>query len=174
MRLLILDIDGVLNSHRSAIGWGGFGHMPLNILTMSPRTVRHRTRWDPVAVGMLKRILIETRCKVLISSVWRKGATLRELRWLFAAYDLPNVIVGKTGSHWTGFRGREIRQWLAAHKHWGIKDYLILDDDSDFFSYQKGRLIKTQHEVGLDYPAFQFIIDRWTRRQRPSKRQFHV
>jgi hypothetical protein len=171
MRLLILDVDGVLNSTRSAIGWGGFGHMPIGILQMSPRLVRKRAAWDPVAVGILKRILAETKCKVLISSVWRKGASLKELRYLFKAHGLPpSAIVGKTGSHWSGFRGREVRQWLMTHKHLDIKDYLILDDDSDFFPYQKGRFIHIDREVGLGYPAFQVISERWNKKRKPRKR----
>jgi HAD domain in Swiss Army Knife RNA repair proteins len=170
MRLLILDIDGVMNSTRSAIGWGGFGYMPLNINAMSYRQVRHRARFDPVAVGILRRILRETRCKVLISSVWRMGATLKELRHLFAAYDLPPVIIGKTGRSPDGFRGREVRAWLREHRHWGINDYLILDDDSDFFRWQQGRLVKTQAAIGLDYPAYQFITHRWPN---PAKRKPH-
>lgn len=162
MRVLFLDVDGVMNSHRTAIGIDGFGHMPIDILTMSHRTVRHRTKWDPVAVGILKRMLKETCCKVVVSSVWRKGASLKELRYLFEAYGLPpSRIIGKTISHPSGFRGREIRHWLAEHKHLGITDYLILDDDSDFFPYQRGRHVKTIHEVGLGYNEFKFIIDRW-------------
>lgn len=162
MKILFFDVDGVMNSHRTAVGLGGFGHMALGILNMTDIEVRRVTRWDPVAVGMLNRLLKETRCKIVVSSVWRKGATLKELRWLFEAHGLPkSVIVGKTKSHPSGFRGREIRQWLTDHKHLGIEDYLILDDDSDFFKFQKPRHVKTKHEVGLGFHEFQFIRNRW-------------
>lgn len=162
MKILFLDVDGVMNSHRTAVGIGGFGYMAKGILNMTDIEVRAATKWDPVAVGMLKRLLKETRCKVVVSSVWRKGATLKELRWLFQAYGLPkSAVIGKTGSHRSGFRGREIRQWFADHRHLVIKDYLILDDDSDFFKYQKPRLVKTKHEIGFGFHEFQFIRQRW-------------
>lgn len=162
MKVLFFDIDGVMNSHRSAVGWGGFGHMVPGILNLTAVQTRKATLWDPVAVGMLKRLLKETGCKIVVSSVWRKGATLKELRWLFQAYDLPkSVVIGKTGSHRSGFRGREIRHWMDTHRHLKIKDYLILDDDSDFFKYQKSRHVKTNHEVGFGFHEFQFIRNRW-------------
>jgi hypothetical protein len=169
MRLLILDIDGVLNSTRSAIGFGGFGHMPTAILQMPPDEVRRVANLDPVAYGILNRILTETRCKVLISSVWRMGATIEELNYLFLCHQLPPVVIGRTDIHPSGFRGREVRQWLAKHKRLGIKDYLILDDDSDFFSYQKGRFLKVDGAVGLGYEQYRFIDKRWNKKRKPSK-----
>ena len=56
MRVIFLDIDGVLNSHRTAAAY---------------RQVLMR-RLDPVAVAMLYRMVKFGEAKIVISSTWRK------------------------------------------------------------------------------------------------------
>ncbi len=171
-KVLFFDVDGVMNSTRSAIGLRGVGHFPREAVKdhhqrNDAALLRSLAMWDPVALGILQRIIEETQCKIVVSSVWRMGVTVEDFNHLFLAHDLPPVIIGKTAVTDAGFRGREVRMWLAQYRErFGIKDYLILDDDSYFFKYQKGRFVKINGEVGLDYPAYRFITERWAKRRK--------
>jgi hypothetical protein len=173
MRLLVLDVDGVLNSTRSAIGLGGYGYFPREAMRDSYKRndlafLREQANLDPVAVGILRRILIETECLVLVSSTWRLGVTVDDLNHLFLAHELPPVVIDKTCQTDEGFRGTEVKIWLDGRDD--VTDYLILDDDSDFFDFQKdGHFIHTDGAVGLDYNAYATITKRWSDPKKPPK-----
>lgn len=108
MKVLFLDVDGVLNSE----AWFS----------------RHKDpAWnevDPAAVALVNDVLENTGAKLVLSSTWRLVAVARdELR----AAGLP--IAGATPRIDTNNRGEEIRAWLDNHP--GVTHFAIFDDDSD-------------------------------------------
>jgi len=112
--VLFLDIDGVLNPE---------SHPVLSL-------VHEGFVFHPKAVNYLKKILNETNAFLVISSTWRIGRTLEEVKEIFSHYQLDSYIQDMTPFlDWDATRGDEIKAYLM--KRPDIKHFLILDDDRD-------------------------------------------
>ncbi len=141
MRVIFLDVDGVLNANRPV----GEDHQFVLKNWVLPHTVRH-----------VNRIAAETGAVVCVSSTWRIGRELEDLKLDFAGVGLAAEIVGKTASgpcSWhpglecsQGHRGAEIAHWLAEHPE--VESYVILDDSSDMGPLLD-RLVRTAWYKGL-------------------------
>lgn len=122
MKVIFLDIDGVLNSEEYALSLGMVGMLGI----------------DPDKVRILDRILEATGAKLVISSSWRGSSDLlADIRRDVGEYiDITPRL--------SGIRGSEVKAWLDANP---VDRYAILDDDSDFYKYQP--LFKTTWKKGL-------------------------
>lgn len=137
MRVLFLDIDGVLNSHRTVVALNGYPH---------DVTDAGLAMFDMVAVALLRGLCKAGNLKVVLSSTWRLDPNWREIG---PALGLP--IIDRTPSL-LGPRGKEIAHWLANHVE--VTHYAILDDDSDMLPEQMPQFVKTLHEDGLTWQPF--------------------
>lgn len=130
MKVLFLDIDGVVNSKQTLLTHPK--GTPLGI--------------DPELAFKVGKIILDTDCKVVLSSSWRNhpdGVDEVKARVYPEIYGVTPNIKG-------GFRGSEVRAWLDEHPE--VTEYAILDDDSDFYDYQP--LFQTTWEEGItDYIA---------------------
>jgi hypothetical protein len=140
-RVLFLDVDGVLNSHRTAVGLGGIPH------TFDAAGL---AMFDMVAVNLLRGLCAAGDVKVVLSSSWR---LMHDYRELGRALNLP--IIDQT-PRLVGSRGKEIAAWLEANT---VKTYAILDDDSDMLAEQKPFFVQTWHEEGLTWAPFIKLCD---------------
>ena len=130
MRVLFLDIDGVVN-HQETFRKGE--HFPL----------------DPYCAFLVGKIQLETECKVVLSSSWRKmeGARAEIEKRVVPIHDI-------TPSCCTGIRGVEIYSWITRNIPWedrqpgGSFKYAILDDDSDMLLWQKDHFFQTSFTAG--------------------------
>ncbi len=134
MKVLFLDIDGVLNSHRTAYAFGGF---PFDV-------DKHRSRFDEVAIALVRNICTAAGAQIVLSSSWR---TDKDWERIGASLNLP--IVDRTPYLHPGPRGEEIAAWLSAHPE--VRCYAILDDDGDMLEEQIPRFVQTTHEDGLTF-----------------------
>lgn len=132
MKVLFLDIDGVLNSERSAWAFGGFPHGfdPANM-----------AKFDHVAIALIRKVCEETECSVVLSSTWRLLHSVHE-----CANGLGLPIFDKTPGG-GGNRGKQIQEWLDEHPE--VTEYAIVDDDSDMLDSQRGRFVRTNVKEGL-------------------------
>lgn len=131
MKVLFLDVDGVLN-YREWFRIHGREDYPL----------------DPVCIELVQRIIKETGCKIVLSSTWRNHeGSVQELKKYFE-------IIDKT-PHFSSFRGDEIKAWLEKHPE--VTKYAILDDDNDMHPDQK--LFDCSFDIGLTHEMTQEIID---------------
>lgn len=136
MRLLFLDVDGVINSD----AWYD------QYLSAGERIPRPPI--DPVAVARLDQIVRETGAHIVLSTSWRLGYP--ELpRWLVER-GCSGVFVGVTPDLWPRDRGHEIAMWLneTSRKGVPIRNVCILDDNADMASLTPW-LVQTDHRVGL-------------------------
>ena len=144
MRVVFLDFDGVLNSHAYARHLG---------------KVQDVMGLDEDAVSRLSRLCERACAEVVISSSWRHGRTVHELRVLLHQAGFSGCISGKTpdcahkpdGGLWHGaLRGNEIQSWLTLAPLYDIdvEQFVIIDDDSDM-AHLADRHIKTAFETGL-------------------------
>ena len=129
MKVIFLDIDGVLNSHRfykerKANGW---------------KRTEDADEICPKHVQQFNRILDATGAKVVLSSTWRKFHELPEMVGILKSRGCKLAqFIGRTpdgetkmeSGLWSSCRrGVEIQQWLDSNP--GVERFVILDDDSD-------------------------------------------
>jgi hypothetical protein len=136
MKVLFLDVDGVLNS------------------TPFLAQVDAISAMDPYCVERLNRIVRESGCKIVVSSCWRLsgiGVKSDFRRCLVAASKgddtARRALIGTTPSL-DEARGFEIAQWLSDTNE-EIESFVILDDDTDMGKLS-GRLIRT--DVFAEHP----------------------
>jgi len=131
MKVLFLDIDGVVNSRDS--------------------TNFKDSLWplDPYKAFLVGKIQLETGCKVVLSSSWRHHPDgVREVeKRIVRIIDTTPTLLDK--------RGQEVSAWLSEHPE--VTRYAILDDDSDFFEDQP--LFKTTFESGLTDEIAESVIE---------------
>ena len=145
MKIIFLDIDGVLNSIDSMKRAGK------HIFNDNP---------DPEHIKWLNLIIEKTGAKVVISSTWRKGCYSSHIWRLLDICGFKGSIIGSTPD--TGdIRGNEIRCWIDRYKNgrdWRltktaekpepIESFCILDDDSDMGDLLP-YLVNCKNEHGL-------------------------
>ena len=144
MKLIFLDIDGVLNSQASE--------------KRSPALSRFNDNPDPTHIKWLNLIIQKTGAKIVISSTWRKSCGSLGIWRLMDLQGFKGEIIGSTPD--TGdIRGEEIRCWMTRYMHgkdWrckkeehgDIERFCIIDDDRDMGNLSK-YLVQTNGKVGL-------------------------
>jgi hypothetical protein len=154
VKVIFLDIDGVLNSTEWCKAGNGFGHPP----PKRAKCTRERLRWCPDMVKRLKWIIDCTDAKIVISSSWRGYGPMAVRKWraMFRTYGWRNApVIGETpvlghktesGILVAKLRGDEVAAWIASHTH-VVDNYVCLDDGGDFRPDQP--LVQTTMERGL-------------------------
>jgi HAD domain in Swiss Army Knife RNA repair proteins len=123
MKLLFLDIDGVLNGKMTTERWGGLVGIDRRLASMFLEWLSGKD------VG------------IVLSSTWRLYDDTKEhlaaagLSWIGQTPDLRAI------------RGYEIAQFLSETP--GVGAYAILDDCSDMLPEQLPFLVQTSHVHGL-------------------------
>lgn len=165
MRVLFLDIDGVLVTGASMRYWHWYGTHDKNGRKLGGKRRRKLPNngysgqtFDPICANNF-RVLLELLpedVKIVISSTWRMGRdTIEELKEILDHEHIDSSrVIGRTGSDDSGIRGREIQAWLNLHPE--VTDFLILDDDRDM-EHLKPRLVRTLFAVGLTLPIVTYI-----------------
>jgi hypothetical protein len=139
VKLIFLDIDGVLNSERHAIKMHGEGL----------RGGQTYAQFDPECVKALNRICDETGAVCILSSTWRINWTIPGMLMHLQKFGFTGQLLDKTPltSHERGF---EIAMYLGfCHSHGPtVESFVILDDDSDMAQVMSF-LVKTSFKTGL-------------------------
>jgi hypothetical protein len=161
MKLIFLDIDGVLNNQ---LWYKETKHIDKTKDTMEEHELR---QFDPRCIEILNNIIEKTNAKVVISSSWRIGKSVEQLENLFEKVGFKGDIIDKTPSlqfqtfskgyedyNYSVPRGNEIKAWLEMNKGTlGEKisrlRYAILDDDSDMLYWQRENYFRVDAYCGL-------------------------
>lgn len=150
MKVLFLDIDGVLNSQPFLIE----AQRIRKDWEHSSSTERSISMINPDAVELLNEIVQRTDCAVVVSSSWRIGNNRHELQHYLELRGFRFSVLGCTPIISTpdSKRGHEIQRWLdeweAKNPGDIIESFTILDDDSDM-AHLMDRLVQTKFTVGL-------------------------
>lgn len=172
LRLIMLDIDGVLNTAR---------HIAYQV-KMNGGKPKHfmDCNFDPAGLKYLKQIVDETDAYIVISSTWRitqsdydkwedseRLPVEKDIHWNRLVENLDSVgladrIIGVTprlhhpGDPAKGIekysnvpRGEEIDKWLKDNKDLGVTSFVIIDDDSDMAQYTNTHLAQTDFSTGI-------------------------
>lgn len=133
MKIIFLDIDGVLNHKNSPLCGAVFGI-------------------DYTLLPLLKNILDQTGAKIVLSSSWRLSIHPR-LRVKDALASIGAEFIDCT-KYLGGPRANEIQEWLNRHPE--VTDFIILDDDID--AEIVGHFFQTSMNYGLTEKHVKGII----------------
>lgn len=167
MKIIFLDIDGVLNCRKTFINH----HEEKIKINRLIRQLCHQKKitfenaisicdqeilylWlkskmleiEVNKIALLKKIVLETNAKVVVTSSWKILDIYPYVEKELIKRGIP--IIGATPN--LGKRGLEIRDYLKSHPE--INDFIILDDTlfSDFYELENN-LVKTNfYKDGLD------------------------
>lgn len=133
MKVIFLDIDGVLNSMQY---WESIQDKEENLTEME-------SELDPQCLRNLKQIVDETKAKIVITSTWKRINKINRFKKYVPQYGL--YVYDQTPCHpdGGGHRGDEIRQYLQEHKN-EIEKFILLDDEEfPDFNELTNYLVKT-------------------------------
>lgn len=151
MKIIFLDIDGVLNCYPQ--GHDEFG-----------------SKFHKHFEDNLRTIIDATGARIVITSTWRANG-LSNMKEMWLKRGLPGAVVGIT-PHNEGVRGDQIERWLHNHskvinngpyevgisedqielwlteydlvtKFGDVENYVIIDDDDDMLDEQMSNFVKT-------------------------------
>lgn len=131
MKVLFLDIDGVLNSQKVFENW----------TSDSTRTVI-----CPVMVERINRVIAATDCRIVISSSWRFMWEMGELMDILGLHGLwASFIIDQTPR--LDRRDEEILAWLKEHPE--VSKFAVVDDDGFDLTNLTDNLVQTEWEHGI-------------------------
>jgi hypothetical protein len=138
MKIIFLDIDGVLNSH----AW----------FARPSREAGTLGRLDPSAVARVQGICAETGASVVITSSLRLLHTQKELVGFLRERGFAGRILGAT-PHIADRQGRgdEIQRWLDAMRRHGREslDGMVIFDDEEAMFHLESWCVRTSYTTGL-------------------------
>jgi len=111
MKVIFLDIDGVLKSYRTAVAYGDRSWSG---------DAGIRAKMDDVAIRLIDGIARQAGASIVLSSSWRNDRD-----WEAIGPALGLEIIDRTPNHCS--RGEEIQQWLGNHRD--VECYAIVDDE---------------------------------------------
>lgn len=141
LKLLFLDIDGVLNQEGS--------DAPEDTLLLEGGLVNKH------CVSALNELIDATGAKIVISSTWRRQGL--PYNTLLEGSGVIGEVIGETpmlGNYF--FRGNEIWAYIDQNLELlgvssvnNFNQYLILDDSEDILYWQRNNFYRTESRVGL-------------------------
>ena len=146
MKVIMLDVDGVLNSRK---GW---------------HRDRPKTCWylTPECVEQLGRIVKAIPdVKFVLSSCWRHHMDAIDFQAILKKSGVVANFIGETPTYHDSVsvqRGQEIQSWLDNSKV-KVDEFVILDDDSDMLHLMP-KLVQTKGEDGLTIEIADEVIRR--------------
>lgn len=147
MRVIFLDIDGVLNSIKLQVAYRALNPgKPISMLCSD--------LMDQYCLGLVAQLCRETEARIVISSSWRVLHSLKEIIGIMKQNgwsDVEDYVIGVTPQLREN-RGHEIQAWLDSCETVG--DYVILDDDADMLDSQMGNFVLVDGYEGLSFANF--------------------
>jgi hypothetical protein len=141
MKVIFLDIDGVLNNDETKSQFG------------------HGKGWDPILISRLVKIIKAVPdVGIVMSSTWRVNTHFSTVpfQFAFATWGIQVPIIGCTPTAYPqnpykqDKRHVEISAWLDAARATGKKvDYIVLDDEKDAGPGHEKFFVNTKKELGL-------------------------
>jgi len=161
MKIIFLDMDGVMNSVQSAMFYNDFKGESSGWfkIYMPDETKDFNSYWSeicPMAISNMYQLLKNhPDIRFVISSTWRKGRSVEWFNKLFKHIGMisEDLVIDKTPVMSGYDRGDEIKYWLDNDgKDLDIENFAILDDDSDMSVFLgTHHFIETDSRVGFSY-----------------------
>lgn len=129
MRLVFLDMDGVLNGYVDQI---------------------KGVEVDPDKVILLNNAAKESGFLIVLSSAWRNYYSIHFMQNLLNICGLKSSYIIDYTPVVPGKRGDEIDAFFNRTRgHYEIENYVIIDDNADFYPHHQPHFVHTDGKVGL-------------------------
>ena len=134
MKVIFLDIDGVLNNYETRDVYRGC------------------TGIDRLLVSNLNAVVVATGAVVVVSSTWRILHTVEELQEILKNYGFRGQVIGKTSQmnnvadRWR--RGNEIDEYVKSLGD-DLESFVIVDDASSAGSVHPNNFVQTDFVKAL-------------------------
>lgn len=145
MKLIFLDIDGVLNNEQ----WYSSGKAQIAYLLTGENDIK-AYNFDPDNWKWIEKLIQDTGAKIVISSSWRSFSLEKTIEDFTGTAFEPLVehIVGVTPYSFARHRGKEIQHYLDNCTE-QIESYVIFDDDTDMLENQRANFVHTDFFNGV-------------------------
>lgn len=148
LRIIFLDVDGVLNNRKSMqLAQAPIeGELPIH----PPGPLGFLFTVDPEAVTRFREVVEELDLKIVLSSTWRFHPTAIQTAFKWCGWENPPFIGSTPRNVPDGVkdnRGNQIQAWIDQNLQNKPHQFVIVDDDSDI--HQNTRFVQTDHELGL-------------------------
>jgi hypothetical protein len=135
LKIIFLDIDGVL-INEAALRKTVDAYVP-----------------DDCCVKRLNDLIRKTDARIVVSSCWRIGRPLPELRKILSGWGIDGPVLDKTPdplASRAADRGEEIQLWINERKKKknDVEEFVIIDDNRDMPNLLHV-LVQTKFESGL-------------------------
>jgi hypothetical protein len=153
MKILFLDVDGVLNSERSFLAGGPRIRAYEQQNPDDPYYVKITTcTIDPIAVDLVNRVCRELDVQIVVSSTHRQHfpdgpAKLMQMKAYFEQLGIHGEFIIDWTPKLNTIRGIEIQDWLNRHPE--VTHYVILDDSSDMLPEQMEYFVHCDGGLGV-------------------------
>lgn len=158
LKVLFLDIDGVLNSQDNE-----YSRLYLWRMEIERSRDKYGDLFDERCVRWLRLIVEKTDCKIVISSSWRRSG-LETMQDLWHHRKLPGQVIDITPLTMSEYlvnlyadteadRGYEIQEWINLNNP---DSYCIVDDMKGMLKHQN--FVQTDSLIGLDLETSKQII----------------
>lgn len=145
MKIIFLDIDGVLNSE----SW--YKSNKPTILNIEDEKQKFISEsFDPDCWRFIEKLINETGAKIVLSSSWRlydKESTIKEYTGT-AFQPIIDNLYDVTPGMMERCRGMEIKRYLMSLSE-QPESYVILDDDRDMLETQLPYFVHINDETGI-------------------------
>lgn len=144
MKIIFLDIDGVLNCE------DGFKSK------ICTERDDYGMLFYPPSERLINKLIDETSAKVVISSTWRMSG-LDQMQWMWKSRGMSGDVIDITPRLDHRIRGVEINEWLKSNgfrqcfwseeiqkkymEESSIENFIIIDDDSDMLYNQRQHFV---------------------------------
>jgi hypothetical protein len=184
MKIIFLDIDGVLNCE-SAYKNGECNYVEW---TNHLGEKDHHQSFCSWSKELLNKLIDKTDAKIVISSTWRSSG-IEFMQRVWELEGMHGTIIGLTPNFrgdingYTIPRGCEIEKWLSdngfRHINWdksvqqkyiektGIENYIIIDDDSDMLYGQRNHFVHVlpspRNNAGFNQEYYKMALAKLTK-----------
>jgi hypothetical protein len=151
MKVIFLDVDGVLVTYRS--------HYAYNPKPDDKRfSCGLMQEFDRTAAAFLVKLCKNYNIKIVVSSTWRVHKDMIDK--LLLDTDLKQFLHRDWRTEESDQRrGYQIRNWLALHPEVKKNDYRILDDDNDMLEEQQRQFVQCSMWDGISGQSFKALIE---------------
>ncbi len=151
MKIIFLDIDGVLNS-TVYVNSEPYRIETAGMSDAQVMLIAHHTHLDPLAIQILNDLVERSGAEVVLSSTWRVKYSVDEMNQMlkdrgatFTISASTPVLFGKLSARIP--RGKEIAHYLKMLEK-QPESFVIIDDHDDML-HLKTNLVKTNMKFGL-------------------------